>query len=555
MPVRMYAVSSLEKVFLDEAPREMLPGALSGLKGETVSFQAAFSGEGPMAERQIFVMEAECALPLRTRLVGQVPVRFPCHRDTEGAYLRREPGLYPDPLLDLPRRSTDGQTARILPVYRDQWQAVWIDVAIGEDAEAGEYLVALRLVDEEGAVQGEIAQAIRVVDVKLPAQRLIHTRWLHCDALADYYSLEMFSPAHFDVLKAYVGLLARRGGNMLLTPIHTPPLDTRQGGQRRTAQLVDVFVDEEGRYSFRFDKLRLFIRMAQEAGIAYFEMAHLFTQWGAYHAPKIVGMKEGRLQQLFGWQSDALGEGYQGFLSAYLPALIGELRVMGILQRCYFHISDEPDTQHLEQYRAARESVLPYLKGLKVIDALSDYRFYEQGLTPLPVPAINHLAPFLDADIGERWTYYCVGQHRKMSNCFLSMPAGRTRVLGVQCYLYQIKGFLQWGYNFWYSQYADYPVDPWQVTDADGFAPAGDAFQVYPGRDGQPVESLRLMYFHQAMQDLRALTALEEKAGRQAVLSLIAEGLPHLPTLEDYPANGLWLEDLRERVNRALAGA
>lgn len=554
MPIKMYPVSSLTKVFLDEAPTEMPKEVLSGLKGETLSFQIAISGTAPMPEREILWVEAACDLPFRIRLVGQVPVRFPAHRDTEGAYLRKSPGLYPDPLQDLQGQTSRERSLGIVPAYRDQWQALWVDIQIDKEREAGSYAFELKLINREGESAADISQHIQVVDALLPEQTLIHTRWLHCDALADHYGLEMFSDAYFEVLKNYLAVMASRGGNMVLTPIHTPPLDTREGNERRTAQLVDVFVDGKGAYSFRFDKLRRFVSVAQDAGIQYFEMAHLFTQWGAYHAPKIVGMKDGKLQTLFGWHSDALGKGYQTFLAAYLPAVVGELRKMDILHRSYFHISDEPGNEHLEQYRAVRESVLPYLKGVKMIDALSDYSFYEQGLVPLPVPATDHIAPFLKADIPERWAYYCVSQHRKVSNCFIAMPGARTRVLGVQCYLYQIQGFLQWGYNFWYSQYADYPVNPWQITDADGFAPSGDAFQVYPGKNGKPVESIRLMHFFQAMQDLRALTALEEKIGRDEVIALIKEGLAELPTLEDYPVDDEWLQDLRQRVNHALAG-
>ena len=40
---------------------------------------------------------------------------------------------------------------------------------------------------------------------------------------------------------------------MLLTPVFTPPLDTAIGGERRTVQLVDVHVTENG-YTFGFDK-------------------------------------------------------------------------------------------------------------------------------------------------------------------------------------------------------------------------------------------------------------------------------------------------------------
>jgi hypothetical protein len=112
----------------------------------------------------------------------------------------------------------------------------------------------------------------------------------------------------------------------------------------------------------------------------------------------------------------------------------------------------------------------------------------------------------------------------------LDRPRARNRILGQQLYKYNIEGFLQWGYNFYNSQGSEYPVDPFLVTDGDGFVPAGDTFQVYPGADGRPLESLRMMVTAQAMDDLRAMKLLESLKGRAFALSLLAD-----ITFDDYP--------------------
>ena len=90
------------------------------------------------------------------------------------------------------------------------------------------------------------------------------------------------------------------------------------------------------------------------------------------------------------------------------------------------------------------------------------------------------------------WTYYCVGQGYKVSNRFITMPGWRTRILGVQLYKYRMEGFLHWGFNFYNTQYSLRPVDPYRENDADDAFPAGDAFIVYPGENGEEVESMRL---------------------------------------------------------------
>ena len=172
-----------------------------------------------------------------------------------------------------------------------------------------------------------------------------------------------------------------------------------------------------------------------------------------------------------------------------------------------------------------------------------------------PVPAINHMDEFVAAKIPGLWTYYCVGQHRDVTNMFMAMPSARNRILGVQLYKYDIEGFLQWGYNFYGTQYSDYQVDPYAVTDGEAFTPSGDCFQVYPGEGGEPEESIRMMVTCHAMQDLRAMRLLESLRGRDAVMALIEDGLSEPLSFTRYPKDAMYLLNLRHRINRAIAEA
>ena len=168
------------------------------------------------------------------------------------------------------------------------------------------------------------------------------------------------------------------------------------------------------------------------------------------------------------------------------------------------------------------------------------------------MPANNHIEPFLERKIPDLWTYYCIGQYKDVSNLFVTMPGARTRVLAAQLYKFDIKGFLQWGFNFYYSQYSDYPIDPWLDTDLDGFTPPGDGYQVYPGRNGKPVASLRLMHSLEVDQDLRAMQLLETLAGRDLVLKLIDEGVEPI-RFASYPHDDSYVLNLREKVNAEIA--
>ena len=45
-----------------------------------------------------------------------------------------------------------------------------------------------------------------------------------------------------------------------------------------------------------------------------------------------------------------------------------------------------------------------------MIDALSNVDFYKRGIIKNPIPANNHIEPFVEAGVKPLWTYYCCGQ-------------------------------------------------------------------------------------------------------------------------------------------------
>ena len=60
------------------------------------------------------------------------------------------------------------------------------------------------------------------------------------------------------------------------------------------------------------------------------------------------------------------------------------------------------------------------------------------------------------------------------------------------------------------------------------------------------------MNLHLAMQDLRALEALETLRGREHVLHLLNECAQGPLTLTEYPREAAFFEKLRHRVNEEL---
>lgn len=544
--LKLKILSSLSKVFPHEEPKEDISSQkLTGLKGETVSFQVAYSYN--MERSGFFRVKINSPIKdnILLRKVACVPCEYPAHPQIDDNYLHTSPGLYPDLLQGL----DDDR----ISIIAGSWQSLWVDINITNDLKGGDYPINLEFYDLiEDKKLAEITHNITIYDVELPEQKLIHTEWFHGDCLAQYYNEEVFSDSHWEIMENFISTATKRGCNMILTPQFTPPLDTAKGHDRTTIQLVDIKVNN-GDYSFDFSKLERWVNMCKRSGVKYFEMSHLFTQWGATSAPKIMAQVDGEYKKLFGWHTLATSPEYIEFLHTYLPALIKKLKEWEIDRHTYFHISDEPGEEHLNSYKAAKNIVKDLLQDFTIMDALSHYDFFKEGLVEKPVCSNNHIHDFLENNVPNMWSYYCTSQNINVSNRFFSMPSQRNRIYGIQLFKYDIEGILHWGYNFYNSMHSIFQINPYTDTCAGGVFPGGDAFLVYPKKDGTAEESIRLMVLNEGINDLRALNLLATKIGKDKVIELIEENLDSPLTFNKYPKSDAWIISLRNKVNKTLS--
>ncbi len=518
-------VSSLEKVFLDTSLSSLSVINYGYIyKNGVFSFQLVLRETSDEAAHRRFLsfsvegVERDACF---VRTVDLVPSNMPCYPGRcDDDYLRTEPGLFPDLLSPL---QMDG---KLVCVRGQSRSALFVIDESLATLGVGENDITLRLFDGED--EYKLSLTLCLIDVALPDIDFSVTQWFHYDCLASYYNVPVFSDRHFEIVENFLRTYVKCGNNTILTPIFTPPLDTAVGGERLTAQLVGVRLDENGKYSFDFSLLDRFIDMCERVGIKKYEISHLFTQWGASHAPKIIAKTPLGERRIFGWESDATGEEYTDFLRTFIPSLLSYLKARGIDGRCIFHISDEPKDAHLEGYLAARAIVADLLDGYTITDALSNIDFYLSGAVSTPIPSTSRIEPFLEVyekeGRGGLWTYYCCSQNVGVSNRYFAMTGARCRYIGVQFYRYRIAGFLQWGYNFYNNQHSCDAINPYSDTTGNYFSPSGDAFSVYPAADGTALESVRINHFREGLEDMRALYLAESLVGRDAVLSLI-EGI------------------------------
>lgn len=510
---------------------ETVTGGVSGFCNEPLYFQLAYRAEG--IHQLPFYIRVESALPVALYAVRHLPV---IHGALQNLTPPAAPGLYPDILvpkatnppllqktfLDEVRVFEKGEQTLLRGVC-DAWQSVLLEInAAGRALAAGDYPVSLHLYARaDGAPLSTVTMQVRLLGDRLPAPRLRYTNWFHCDCLADYYRVPLWSEEFFRIFENYVRVAAANGMNTLYMPAFTPPLDVGDSCYRQVTQLVGV-TRENGSYTFDFSLMRRYIAVARRAGIRYFEHSHLFTQGGATAAPQIMATVGGRYRRLFGWNTAAGGKAYTAFLQSYLPAVRAVLRELGLEKTTLFHLSDEPRAEHEQSYNAARRAVGHALDGCMVGDALWDYAFYEKGLVQTPIVSVDRVADFVGR-CRHFWCYNTGGHLRgEMSNRLPVVAPARNRMLGVQLYACGAAGYLHWGYNYFYDELSNGLFDPARDPGGCG-GNTGTSSIVYPAPDGTAYPSLRQKVLFMGLNDHRALCLLEKRHGRAAAEALMTQ--------------------------------
>lgn len=511
-------ISSLDKCFVDLTTDDFLKiSKISMFKNERLSLQfAAYDDKNDGQNFALYEvrLEGEMAKYATMHVVDSVPAytATDCSAEVtmqeDPTFLRTGPGLYPD-VLSRPMHGN------MMPVVNRQLHSAYFDFQ-GKDITPGIYSTKFSLYNEKGELSASDTVEITVLPFDLPEQEFKQTNWFYADCLADYYNVKPWSRRHFQICENFIKRATENGINMILMPVFTIPLDTNPSCERTTTQLVNVEkIGDE--YFFDFSLCDKWIEICERCNVKYYEISHLFTQWGATHAPKIIVKENNKKKKMFGINTDATGAEYTHFIQSFLKEFCKYIDEKGIGERTYFHISDEPADWNLETYESAQRTVSKVLAGRKVMDASSNVELYRRGAIKIPVPSTGALAAYKNEEVPEKWAYYCCGPWVKYSNRFIGMHLARTRSIGYQLYKEGVTGFLHWGYNFYNNMGSFDKVNPF-LNPACGPLP-GDAYMVYPNYDGTPLDSIRLRAMSQAIDDIRLMTMLEQYFSKDEIIA------------------------------------
>lgn len=499
-------VSSMEKPFPDERIESYNSiSKMSALLGERVSVQLLYVYEEDEEKRSFAPHRVELSgdlAPFSTvRELKYVGVYKPVGIKFDDNYVRTSPGVYPDLLYPI---GEDGNFCASLGILG----SLWLDIELPSDSSfAGERELRVS-VYRKGGLVSEDTLTVDLIGASLPKQKLVYTQWLSNESLVEYYSLSPWSKRHFEIIENYVSRARKYGMNMLMLPVFSGLVGIDKNGSN---------------YSFSYSRLGKFLAMCDRVGIEYYEIPHLFTAGDAGWATSVAYTENGEKKSFSG--TPANSPEYVAFLRAFLKSFIAYMKRRGRDGRCFYHIADEPSLKNVELFRAAKDSVADILDGYRVIDAIFDIEYYSMGLVTTPVPISDHIEPFLEAGVPNLWTYYCTGPQTKCSNRFIAQSGACTRSIGMQLYKYDLEGFLHWALNYYLGGDTGGVINPYVEHSGKSWVPAGDTFTLYPAPSGAAYDSMRLLIFHDALQDISAMRLCESLYSKDAVVSVIEDVL------------------------------
>ncbi len=529
MTLKTWLTSALVRNFpRTPAPRRPQPLALDLARNERFGFQLAARNECPdLGAGAPATVRLEVVPPAgwtaRIRTVEAVPVR---HLNTgtpadevDGA--ENYPGYVPDLLRD-------GNELLVAP---NETRSFYVNLLPGRNVRTGRQAVKLSLRNPEGKVLATHRVELAIHDVTIrPRRDFPVTNWFYADSLIDWYRTDLFDKRFWAILPAYFRNMTEHGQDTIYVPVFTPPLD----GVKRPSQLLRIRKAGKNRYRFDWRDVKQYVKLAKQAGFTYFEWSHLFTQWGCANALRIYE-GQGRDEKLL-WKPEtgATSPTYRAFLGQFLPELEKFCRAEKILDRSFFHVSDEPHGEvHRANYIKARELLKELAPWMKVMDALTEIEYGREQLTDMPIPSIKTALDFHREGLTS-WCYYCCGPRGQYLNRLLDTPLAKIRMNGWLFYRWPFKGFLHWGYNYWQRSQTRELIDPFTLQDGGkwpGWA-YGDTFLVYPGENG-PLDSLRWEAFADSLQEYALLQTL----GLDRESKLLAP----LQSFADFPKSADWI--------------
>ena len=319
-----------------------------------------------------------------------------------------------------------------------------------------------------------------------------YTNWFHLEQMAWRHGLKEWSEAHWRMVRRYADLMYHARQNTFLIPLNY------------------IFRTGSGEPVLDRERLRRIVRIFSNAGLHYIEGGHIATRPNGDWSSTFL--------EIWLTGTPATSPKGNGELAHMTHQLMEEIERNGWRERWIQHVSDEPWHPNALDYRILTGMVHKYMPGIPILDATMSPEL--TGSVDIWCPQAQkyqkHRKRFeAQRALGDRVCFYtCCFPGGPWLNRLLDMELLRPALLGWGAALYDLDGFLHWGFN-----QCQPDQDPFNksVVNLSGsfFLPPGDTHIAYPGKSG-PWSSVRLEAQREGFEDLELLRKLRSRKNRKA---------------------------------------
>ena len=371
-------------------------------------------------------------------------------------------------------------------VVEKETTALYVCWKIPLDAEWGVYESSLtvKIGEEEACVPVKVT----VHKVQLPTKsRLLTTNWYNSVNVGQYYGYKKYSDEWFGMLEKFYALMYR----------------TRQTHIIISLESIKV-TEENGKYKFDFSVLEREIRLALKCGFQKLELGHLciknYVQKEKYW---LIYRPDGR--KIY---ADS-PEGYR-FLAQFLPVWVDFLKTNGWYDIAVQHVGDEPSEGETQDYRIICGIVRKFMPGMRLFDAVCHLDL--AGSVDCWVLQNRSYQRNRDTyeqfrELGDEvWQYTCCHPGGKWLNRLLDGELLKPRLLHYGNYLFDLTGYLHWGFNYYQGGMDHLRKKTCGLCDDKiHYWPAGDTHISYPGNENGPWMSVRAERMRTGCEDCELL--------------------------------------------------
>lgn len=444
---------------------------------------------------------------------------------------------------------------------------------------SGEVRVYLHRMFDDEELAKVLPFTVEVADVVMPAgpDRKFHLGiWHHPANIARHYGTALFSDRHFEILEHYIRSLADMGCVVSSVTVADIPW-AGQFCYNKYDPLSDLFEynlvritrDRDGVFHYDFSILDRYLTLCKKYDMTReIYLFGLIRNWTSETYGNITEDYPDAIRLRYTDEARGCGKFLRktADIKAYISALYRWLKEKGWAEFCVISADEPPDMDAYNRSLAILREAAPDLKTqLDIPPSLINQRpeLHFDSYTP----AIDAIANSEAEEPGatRKAMARCTGKVCWSTCCwpltpntFLRSPLLEGRIHGLLAEWLKMDGFLRWAYTCWPADpYADAAVMDW---------PYGDAYLVYPGKDGYPVLSLRYFAMKRGIGDYELMQMVKaECPGGEALvdeaLTLIFRQ-PDVTKWNFYKADNSQYsfdpadyEEVRARMVRALLDA